>query len=104
MKKSAIASLIGLAFTTPLLAIPVFAVEQINLDEVTVKANRFERKDTETTYASEIHTSKQIEESGAATLYDFLAQQTSLAGMNFRRISRFCVFMLKAIGFYSHFV
>ena len=78
MKKSTIASLIGLAFTTPLLALPVFAAEQINLDEVTVKANRFEHKDTETTYASEIHTSKQIEESGAATLYDFLAQQTSL--------------------------
>ena len=78
MKKSAIASLIGLAFTTPLLAIPVFAVEQINLDEVTVKANRFERKDTETTYASEIHTAKQIEASGATSLYDFLAQQTSL--------------------------
>ena len=78
MKKSTIASLIGLAFTTPLLALPVFAAEQINLDEVTVKANRFERKDTETTYASEVHTAKQIEASGAATLYDFLAQQTSL--------------------------
>ena len=73
MKKSTIASLIGLAFASP-----TFAAEQINLDEVTVKANRFEHKDTETTYASEIHTSKQIEESGAATLYDFLAQQTSL--------------------------
>ena len=73
MKKSTIASLIGLAFVSP-----TFAAEQINLDEVTVKANRFERKDTETTYASEIHTAKQIETSGAATLYDFLAQQTSL--------------------------
>ena len=72
------ASLISLAYTMPFLAIPVFAAEQINLDEVTVKANRFEHKDTETTYASEIHTSKQIEASGAATLYDFLAQQTSL--------------------------
>ena len=72
------ASLIGLAFTTPFLAIPVFAAEQINLDEVTVKANRFLHKDTETTYASEVHTAKQIEASGAATLYDFLAQQTSL--------------------------
>ena len=43
-----------------------------------VTANRIEHKDTETTYASEIHTAKQIQESGAATLYDFLAQQTSL--------------------------
>ena len=73
MKKSTIASLIGLAFASP-----TFAAEQINLDEVTVKANRFERKDTETTYSSEVHTAKQIEASGAATLYDFLAQQTSL--------------------------
>ncbi|HNV87606.1 MAG TPA: TonB-dependent receptor [Methylotenera sp.] len=73
MKKSTIASLIGLAFTSP-----VFAAENIQLEDVTVKANRFEHKDTETTYASEIHTAKQIEASGAATLYDYLAQQTSL--------------------------
>ncbi len=73
MKKSTIASLIGLAFASP-----VYAAENIDLDEVTVKANRFERKDTETTYASEIHTVKQIEASGTTTLYDFLAQQTSL--------------------------
>jgi iron complex outermembrane receptor protein len=73
MKKSTIASLIGLSFTSP-----IFAAETIALDEVTVKANRFERKDTETTYASEIHTAAQIEASGAATLYEYLAQQTSL--------------------------
>jgi len=73
MKKTTIASLIGLAFSTPTLA-----TENINLDDVVVKANRFEHKDTETTYASEIHTAKQIEASGATTLYDFLAQQTSL--------------------------
>lgn len=59
-------------------ASPVFAVENIHLDDIIVKANRFEHKDTETTYASEIHTAKQIEESGTATLYDFLVQQTSL--------------------------
>ena len=79
MKKSTIVSLVSLAF-----ALPTFAAEQIDLDEVTVKANRFEHKDTETTYASEIHTTKQIEASGAATLYDFLAQQSSLnIGSNF---------------------
>jgi iron complex outermembrane recepter protein len=71
--KSMSASLISLAFASP-----VFAAETINLDDVIVKANRFEHKDTETTYASEIHTAKQVEASGAATLYDFLAQQTSL--------------------------
>lgn len=73
MKKSTIAGLMGLALATP-----VIAEETIALDDVTVKANRFERKDTETTYASEIHTAEQIEASGAATLYDYLAQQTSL--------------------------
>ena len=78
MKKTTIASVVALVFTSPVLSQVVVAAEQINLDEVTVKANRFEHKDTETTYASEIHTAKQIEDSGAATLYDFLAQQTSL--------------------------
>ena len=73
MKIKHIASLISLG-----LALPTFAAENINLDEVTVKANRFEHKESETTYASEIHTASQIEASGAATLYDYLAQQTSL--------------------------
>lgn len=73
MKKTIIASLVGLAFTPT-----VFAADNIKLDDITVKANRFERKDTETTYASEVHTEAQIQASGATTLYDFLAQQTSL--------------------------
>ena len=73
MKKTLIASLIGLAFT-----LSTYASETIVVDEVTVKSNRFEHKDTETTYASEIHTAKQIENSSAATLLDYLAQQTSL--------------------------
>ncbi len=73
MKKSTIVSLIGLSFTYS-----SFASESLTLDEITVKVNRFERKDTEATYASEIHTASQIEASGAATLYDYLAQQTSL--------------------------
>lgn len=54
------------------------ANDTLALDDVIVRANRFENKDTDTTYASEIHTAKQIENSGAATLYDYLAQQTSL--------------------------
>lgn len=73
MKKTITASLIGLAFA-PL----SFAAENIELDDITVKANRFERKESQTTYSSETHSSKQIEASGAATLYEFLAQQTSL--------------------------
>lgn len=73
MKNKTIASLISLAFVSPFVH-----AESLTLDDVTVKVNRFERKDTETTYASEIHTAAQIEASGAATLYDYLAQQTSL--------------------------
>jgi iron complex outermembrane receptor protein len=73
MKNNTIVSLIGLT-----LALPAVGAEPLALDEITVKVNRFERKDTDTTYASEIHTSTQIETSGAATLYDYLAQQTSL--------------------------
>ena len=73
MKKTTIASLISLAFTSH-----AFAVENINLDDVLVSASRFERRESETTYASEIHTAKQIQASGAATLYDYLAQQSSL--------------------------
>jgi len=73
MKKTIIASLVGLAFTPS-----AFSAENITLNDVTVKSNRFENKDTETTYASEIHTAKQIETSGASTLYDYLSQQSSL--------------------------
>jgi iron complex outermembrane recepter protein len=79
MSKKIIAGALALAFASP-----SYSAENIELQEVTVKANRFEHKDTETTYASEIHTSKQIEASGAATLYDYLAQQSSLnLGSNF---------------------
>lgn len=76
MNKSIIATLISLAFTTN-----TFAQDSdvaITTEDVLVKANRFVHKDTETTYASEIHTAEQIQASGAATLYDFLTQQTSL--------------------------
>lgn len=79
MNKSIIASLVGAYAASLAFSTPVFADETtITTDDVIVKANRFEHKDTETTYASEIHTAKQIQASGAATLYDFLAQQTSL--------------------------
>ena len=76
MHKRTISSLIGIIFSTsPLLA---FAADELNVDDVIVTANRFEHKESETTYASEIHTAKQIEASGAVTLYDYLSQQTSL--------------------------
>ena len=48
MQKTIIASLVGLAIQSS-----AFGAENLNLDELTVKANRFERKETETTYVSE---------------------------------------------------
>jgi iron complex outermembrane recepter protein len=78
MQKTTLASLVGLALASPLFITSVSAAENVLLDDVVVTANRFEHKDTEATYASEVHTAKQIEASGAATLYDFLAQQSSL--------------------------
>jgi iron complex outermembrane receptor protein len=74
MKKTTIAALVGLLFTSSAFAADV----DVTSDDVMVSANRFERRDTETTYASEIHTAKNIEASGAATLYDYLATQTTL--------------------------
>jgi len=50
----------------------------IQTEEVVVTANRFERKDTETTYASEIHTAERIGRSGARSLYDYLLQHSSV--------------------------
>ncbi len=72
MKKKLLYSVITTLFTTPTFA------ENLALDTVTVKSSGFERKDTETTYASEIHTAEQIQVSGASTLYDFLAKYSSL--------------------------
>lgn len=79
MKKTIIASLVSTYAASLTYAASAYAEEtNIRLDDITVKANRFEHKDTEATYASEIHTAREIEDSGAATLYDFLAQRSSL--------------------------
>ena len=81
--KTHLAQLIGLLISSN--ALVAYAADTLNskvtvlqTDEVIVSANRFEHQDSETTYASEVHTSKMIEASGAATLYDYLAQQTSV--------------------------
>jgi iron complex outermembrane receptor protein len=52
--------------------------EQISLDPVLVTAKKTNNKDTSATYASEIYDAKDITNSGAATLYDFLNQNTSI--------------------------
>lgn len=84
MNKTTIASVLGLLFTSNSFATDVVNSNAVAPDtylrtgDVIVSANRFDRKDTETTYASEVHTSEMIAASGATTLYDYLAQHTSL--------------------------
>lgn len=73
MNKSTISGLACLLLASQALAETVTTTQ-----DIIVKANRLDRKDTETTYASEIHTEEMIRASGAATLYDYLSQQSSL--------------------------
>ncbi len=47
-------------------------------DVIVVTATRIPTSDVETPFASEIHTQRMIEQSGVATLYDYLAQHTSV--------------------------
>jgi len=48
------------------------------LTPVIVTANGLPTKDSDATYASEVHDRAMIEASGAASLYDYLARNTSL--------------------------
>lgn len=48
------------------------------LDEITVTATRIPTPDFVAPYVSEVHSREQIEQSGAATLYDYLARNSSL--------------------------
>ena len=51
------------------------------MDPIIVTATKIKTKDTKATYASEIYNRKDIERSGAVSLYDFLNQSTSTAVM-----------------------
>lgn len=77
MIKKKIAVTLGLLFSGTSFAEEA-AVQSNIANTVVITANRFERADTETTYASEIHTREMIEMSGAASLYDYLSQHTSI--------------------------
>ena len=74
MNKSIITSLVGLIFSQTLFA----AEDIVTTDDVIVNATRIERKDTEVTYASEVHSRKMLDASGVTSLYDYLAQYTSI--------------------------
>lgn len=62
-------------------ALPVFAQDAPTLAPVVVTATGIPYNDAEATYASEVHTREMIVNSGATTLYDYLAQHTSLTVM-----------------------
>lgn len=47
-------------------------------DEIVVTATRIPYSDADAPYASEVHTHAMIEQSGAVTLFDYLAQHTSV--------------------------
>lgn len=73
MHRTTLAALIAGLFT-----LPVQAQEIPSLDEILVTATRMPTSDVLATYASEVHTQDMIEASGATTLYDYLAQHTSV--------------------------
>jgi vitamin B12 transporter len=73
MKKSTIASLVGLLFTSP-----SFAVENINLDEVVVTASRFEEHLSTTLRDVSVIDHEQIERAGQSTLVEILQTQPGI--------------------------
>lgn len=78
MNKNTIASLVGLAFTTPLLALPVLAAEQINLNEVVVTASRTPQPRESVISNVSVIDSEEIQRSGQTSLVELLAQQQGI--------------------------
>lgn len=52
--------------------------QEVQQTGVLVSATRIDMQDSDAPYASEVHTRSDIERSGATTLFDYIAQQTSL--------------------------
>lgn len=72
-----LASLASMA-TLAVLAGPSIAAQTNVLDPIVVTATRIAHDDVDAPYASEVHTSAQIQQSGANDLYDYLDKRTSL--------------------------
>lgn len=70
-------SLAALAVAS-LFTLPAIGAESTDEAVIVVTATRLATKDTEATFATEIHSRQQIEQSAAATLFDYFAQQTSV--------------------------
>ena len=73
MQRTLLAAAIAGLFT-----LPVQAEETYSLDEIVVSATRVQTPDVAAPYASEVHTRRMIEQSGAGSLYDYLARYTSV--------------------------
>ena len=69
-----------LFFIITLFSLPTAAAKDL-MDPIIVTATKIKTKDTKATYASEIYNRKDIERSGAVSLYDFLNHNTSTAVM-----------------------
>lgn len=75
LRRTALAVALSFAFQ------PAFAASANDEAAIIVTATRFASPDIEAPYASEIHTRKNIEASNAATLYEYLANHTSVQVM-----------------------
>jgi iron complex outermembrane receptor protein len=75
MRQTALSLALGVIFISPARAetLPEFVGETI-----IVTPTRVPLADTDAPFASEVHSRRMIEQSGATTLYDYLAQHTSL--------------------------
>lgn len=77
MKKTTIASLIGLAFSTP-----TFAAENINLDDMVVTANRFNETSSSLSANLKIISKEEIRNSPSLSIPDVLRMQAELSITN----------------------
>ena len=78
MNKKLIASLVALAFTSPVLSQAVFAAEQINLDEAVVTASRISEPLNATLHDVSIINREQIERTGQSSLIEILQMQPGI--------------------------
>ena len=63
----------------PLISLTLYANPKLDIPEVVVKTYQYDdSKEGASTYSIEIHTDKEISNSGSPSLFDFLSQHTSL--------------------------
>ena len=78
MNKKLIASLVGLAFTSPFLQQTAFAAEQVNLDEVVVTASRVPQPKESVIADVTVIDREEIERAGQSTLSELLSTQSGI--------------------------